>query len=128
MFFIHRLTHVTHGAVMQRAGPINIIGKRGYEDCRNRVARVEKAPEEFETRHGRHMDVGDQAGCFGKPRRREKFCCRREGVDRMAERSHEPAHGLAKEPIVIDDRNQYLLHHAALAIRWTRRAGCITMP
>src|SRR5215813_10346330 len=31
----------------------------------------------------------------------------------MAQRSHEPAHGLAKEPIIIDDRYQYLFHHAA---------------
>jgi hypothetical protein len=63
------------------------------------------------------MDVGDQAGCFGKPRRGEKIGCRRENVDRITERSHEPAHGLTKELIIFNDRNEYLFHHA---VRWTR--------
>jgi len=59
------------------------------------------------------MDVGDKAGCFGKPRGGEKIGCRRENVDGITQRSHEPAHGLTKEPIIFDDRNQYLFHHAA---------------
>jgi len=66
------------------------------------------------------MDVGDQAGCFGKPRGGEKIGCRRENVDRIAKRSHEPAHGLTKELIIFNDRNQYLFHHTAMAVRWTR--------
>jgi hypothetical protein len=113
MVLIHRLTQVTHDPIVQGASPVNVIRKRGYEDCRDRVARVDKASVEFEPGHGRHMDVGDQAGCFGEERGREKFGSRREDVDRIAQRSHEPAHGLTKEPIIIDDRKQYLFHHAA---------------
>jgi len=59
------------------------------------------------------MDVGDQAACFGKPRGGEKIGRRRENVDRIAQRSHEPAHGFTKEPIIFNDRNQYLFHHTA---------------
>jgi len=69
------------------------------------------------------MDVSDQAARFGEARGGEKVGCRRENVDRMAKRSQEPAHGLTKELIIIDDRNQYLFHHAAFRHRWTRRAG-----
>jgi len=113
MVLIHRLTQVTQDSIVQCASPVGIIGKGRHEDCRYRVARVDKAPVEFEPSHSRHMDVGDQAGCFGQPRGGEKIRCRRENVDRIAQRSHEPAHGLAKEPIIFDDRNQYLFHHTA---------------
>jgi hypothetical protein len=113
MVLIHRLTQVTQDPIVQGASPVSIIGKGRHEDCRYRVARVDKAPVEFEPGHGRHMDVGDQAGCFGKPRGGEKIGCRRENVDRIAQRSHEPAHGLTKEPIIFNDRNQYLFHHTA---------------
>src|SRR5215469_13122308 len=129
MLFLRRLTQVTHDAVVQRASPVNVIGKRSDENRRNRLARVDKASVEFEPGHGRHLDVGDQTGCFGEARGREKFPCRREKVGRIAERSHEPAHGLTKELIIIDDRNQYLFHHPPMAIRGTRRAGSQpTMP
>src|SRR5215468_3948498 len=72
------------------------------------------------------MDVGDQAGCFWKARGGEKFGCRRENVDRMAQRSHEPAHGLTKEPIIIDDRDQHFFHHAPMSIRRIRRAPTVS--
>src|SRR5262249_8036400 len=78
LLFIHRLAQVTHDAVVQRASLVDIIGKRSHEDRRNRLAGVDKASIEFEPGHGRHMDVGDQAGCFGEARGGEKFGCRRE--------------------------------------------------
>src|SRR3954449_2375570 len=87
---LHRLTQVTQDPILQGASPVSIIGKGGHEDCRYRVARLDKVPVEFEPGHSRHMDVRDQAGCFGKPRGREKIGCRRENGDRIAQRSHEP--------------------------------------
>jgi hypothetical protein len=113
MVLIHRLTQVTQDSIVQGASPISIIGKGRHEDCRYRIARVDKVPVEFEPGHGRHMDVGDQASCFGKARGGEKIRCRRENIDRITQGSHESAHGLTKEPIIFDDRNQYLFHHTA---------------
>jgi hypothetical protein len=65
MVLIHRLTQVTQDPIVQGASSISIIGKGRHEDCRYRVARVDKVPVEFEPGHSWHMDVGDQASCFG---------------------------------------------------------------
>src|SRR5215468_2005817 len=83
MLLIHRLTQVTQDPIVQGASPVGIIGKGRHDDCRYRVARVDETSVEFESGHRRHMDVGDQAGCFGKARGDEKFGCRRENVDRI---------------------------------------------
>ena len=123
ILFIHRLAQVTQGPIVQGASPVKIARKRSHENRWNPLARIDKTPVEFEPRHGRHMDIGDQACGFREARGGEKFGCRRESVDRMAQRSHEPAHRFTKGPIIIDDRNQYFLHHPALAIRLIRAAA-----
>jgi hypothetical protein len=128
MHLIHRLAQVTQDPIVQGASPVGIAGKGRHEDGRNGVARVDKPPAEFEAGHGGHMDVSDQASCFGQVWGREKFGCRRKNVDGMTQRSHEPAHGLTKEAIIIDNRNQYLFHHAPMATRRTRHADAPTMP
>jgi hypothetical protein len=128
MLFLHRLAQVTLDAVVQRASSINVIRKRSHKDCRNRLTGVDKASVEFQPGHGRHMDVSDQAGCFGEARGGEEFGCRREKVGRVAERSHEPAHGLTTEPIIIDDRNQYLFHHSAYGQSLAPSCGQPTTP
>jgi len=46
----------------------------------------------------------------------------------MAERSHEPAHGLTKELIIFNDRNQYLFHHAAYGHSLDPSCGQQTVP
>src|SRR5215472_17640359 len=68
---------------------------------------------EFDPSHGRHMNVGDQAGCFGEARGCEEICCRWKSLYGIAKRPHEPSHGVAKEPIIFNDRNQLLFHHDA---------------
>ena len=113
MLFVKWLAQVAHDPVVQSASPVNIIGESGHENCRNLVARVDEASIELEPRHDRHVDVGDQTGCFGEARGREKFGCRRKNLDRIAQRSHERTHRLTKGPIIVNDRNQYLFHHAA---------------
>jgi hypothetical protein len=70
---------------------------------------------EFDSGHRRHMDVSDQAGRFDDTRRCEEIGCRRESLDGVTQRPHEPSHGLAKEPIIFDDRNQHRFRHAASA-------------
>jgi hypothetical protein len=52
------------------------------------------------------MDVSDQAGRFDEMRGYEKIGWRRERLDAVAQRPDEPSHRLAKEPIVLNDRDQ----------------------
>src|SRR5882724_2671326 len=59
------------------------------------------------------MDVSNQAGRFNETRRREEIMCRRESLDRVTERPHEPFHRLAKEPVIFDDGNQLFFRHRA---------------
>jgi hypothetical protein len=109
--------------MVQCACLISIIGKRCHEYRRNRAACVDEVPVEFDPAHVGHLDIGDQAGCFGETGGREKIGRRRENVDSVAHRSHESGHGLTKEPIVIDDRNHYIFHHAACSHSLARRAA-----
>jgi hypothetical protein len=128
MLVIHRLAQVTHNPVIEGASPIGIMRKRSHKDCRNRVVRVDKSSEEFESGHGRHLDVGDQAACFGEARGGEKFSRRRERVGRIAKRPQQPAHGLTTEPIIIDDRHQDLFHRSAYGHSLDPSCGQPTMP
>jgi hypothetical protein len=61
---------------------------------------------EFDAGHRGHMDVSDQAGRFDETRGSEEIGCRRESLDVVAQRPHEPSHGLAKELIILNDRDQ----------------------
>src|SRR5262249_34084420 len=99
-----------------------------HEDRRNPMVRVDYVSVECEPGHGRHLDVGDEAGCLGEARGCEKFGRRRERVGLMAERPQESAHGLTTEPVIIDDRNQYLCHHAAYGHSPDPSCGQPTMP
>jgi hypothetical protein len=105
MLFINRLTKVTDDPVIQGAGPVNIIGVGSHEDCRNRVARSDEASVEFAPGHRRHVDVGDQAGRFDETRGCEEIGRRWKSLDGIAQRPHEPSYGIAKEPIIFNDRN-----------------------
>jgi hypothetical protein len=115
MLLINWLTKVTNDAIIQGASPINVIGIGSNEDCRNGVPHLYEMLVEFDSGHRRHMDVSDQAGGFGETRRCEEISCRREILDGVVQRPHEPSHGLAKEPIIFDDRNQQRFRHAASA-------------
>jgi hypothetical protein len=107
MLFIHRFAHVTSDPIVQGASPVNIIGKRCHEDCRNRLTRVDELPVEFEPSHRRHMDIGDQQAVSTSRGTRENRLQTGKNVDGIALQSHEPAHALAKDPVIIDDRNQH---------------------
>jgi hypothetical protein len=49
------------------------------------------------------MDVGDQASRFGETRGCEEIGRRRESLDGEAQRPDKPSHGIAKEPIILDN-------------------------
>jgi hypothetical protein len=96
IFLVNWLAKIADDSVRESAGPINFIGVGSNEDCRNRVAHVDEVSIEFEPGHRRHMDVGDQAGCLAEMRGCEEIRCRREDFYTIAERPHEPSHGIAK--------------------------------
>src|SRR5258708_5781317 len=68
MLFIHWLTKITHDPVVQGLSPVIVVGVSSNEDCGNRVPCVDQMSVELNPRHGRHMDVSDQAGRFEEMR------------------------------------------------------------
>ncbi len=106
MLLINGLAKVANDPIVQGAGPDVVIGVGRHEDRRNRIARIDEVSVELESGHRGHVDVGDQAGGFDKARGCEEIGRRRESLDAVTQRPHEPSHGLAKELIVFDDRDQ----------------------
>jgi PAS domain S-box-containing protein len=103
---VNGLSKVADYPVVERAGPVGVVGVGSDEDRRNRVSGIDEVSVEVDSGHSRHLDIGDQAGGFSQAIGREEIGGRRESLDREAQRPHEPSHGLAKEPIIIDDRDQ----------------------
>src|SRR6266436_2449922 len=106
MLLINWLTKVTNDPIVQGASPVNVIGVGRNEDRRNGVPDFDEVSVELDSGHRGHMDVGDQASRFDETRRCEEIGCRRETLGGVTQRPHEPAHGLAKEPIIFYYRNQ----------------------
>jgi Histidine kinase-, DNA gyrase B-, and HSP90-like ATPase len=103
---VNGLSKVADDPIVECAGPVGVVGVGSDEDRRNRVSGIDEMSVEVDSGHRRHMDVGDQAGGFGETRGCEEIGGRAESLDSVAQRPHEPSHGLAKELIIIDDRDQ----------------------
>ena len=106
MLLIYGLAQVTYDAIVQSAGPHVVIWVGRHEDRRNRIPRSDEVSVELESGHRGHMDVGDQAGGFDKARGCEEIGRRWKSLDATAQRPHEPCHGLPKELIILNNRNQ----------------------
>src|ERR1700759_1817785 len=103
---IKGLAKVTYDPFVQGADPGVVIMVGSHEDRWNREARIGEVSVEFGTGHPRHLDVGDQAGGLDKTRGRKEIGCPREHLSGVAKRPHEPFHSLAKELIILNDRDQ----------------------
>ena len=103
MLFIDWLAKVADDPIVQGADPVNIIGVGSHENCRNRAPRIDEVSVELESGHRRHVYVGDEAGRFGETGRCEEIGRRCKSLGGIGQRSHEPLHRLAKEPIIIND-------------------------
>ena len=106
MLLINGLSKVANDPIVQGAGTDVVVRIGRYEDSRNCIPRIDEVSVEFESGHCGHMDVSDQTGGLDKARGSEEIRRRWEGFDAVTQRPHEPAHGLAKELIILDDRNQ----------------------
>jgi len=106
MLIVDWLGKVTNDSILQSAVSIGVIGIGSNEDCGDRIAGPDELPIKFDPGHRGHMDVSDQAGCFNEARRCEEIGCRREDLDAIALGSHQSFHRLAKELIILDDRDQ----------------------
>jgi hypothetical protein len=102
---VNWLTKVTNDPIVKGAGAgaVNVVGVGSNEDRRNGVPDFNEVSVELDSGHRRHMDVGDQASGFDETRGYEEIGRGGERLDGEAQRSHEPSHGLAKEPIVLND-------------------------
>ena len=83
--------------------PDAIIRIGGDEDRWDRVPSFDQMFVKLDTRHCRHVNIGDQAGGGSKFGRREEFGGGREHRNGVVQRLEEPSHGVAKGPVVIDD-------------------------
>jgi hypothetical protein len=106
MLLINRLTKITNDPIVKGAGPVNVVGVGSNEDCRNGVPDFDEVSVELDSGHRRHMDVGDQASRFDETRGCEEIGRGGERLDGEVQRPHEPSHGLAKVPIILNDRDQ----------------------
>lgn len=111
--FIDGFTEVADNAIIQCAVTVSVIGEGSDEDCRYRAPGGAEVSAKVKAIHFGHLNVADQAGRLEEMRRCEKIGRRRERLHGVAQRSHEPSHGLAKVPIVFDHRNQGRSRHAA---------------
>jgi PAS domain S-box-containing protein len=92
--------------IVERAGSVDVVDVGRDEDRRNRVSGTDEVSVEVDSGHSRHLDVGNQAGGFNQAMGCKEIGGRSESLDGVAQRPHEPSHGLAKELIIIDDRDQ----------------------
>jgi len=106
---VNWLAKIADHSVTQSTGSVHIASMGGYKNRRNQVPLLHKMTTELEPGHHRHVHVGDQAGGLPEKGRCEKFSPRRERFAPVAQRPHEPSHGLAKRLIVIDDRDYRLV-------------------
>jgi hypothetical protein len=103
---VNGLSKVADDPIAERAGPVGVVGIGSDEDRRNRASGIDEMSVECDSGHCRHLDVGDQAGGFSPAMGCEEMGCRRESLDTVAQRPHEPSQRLAKELIIVDDRHQ----------------------
>jgi signal transduction histidine kinase len=103
---VNGLSKVADDSIAERAGPVGVVGVGSDEDRRNPVSGTDEVFVELDSGHRRHMDVSDQAGGFGETRGCEEIGSRRESLDAVAQRPHEPSHRLAKQLVVLDQRDQ----------------------
>lgn len=103
---VNRLAEITNDSIAHGASALAVVGAAGNEDCGNGVPHLDEVSVELGAGHRGHMDVGDQATRFDKTRGCEEIGRRRENLDGEAQRPHEPSHGLANGPIIVNDRDQ----------------------
>ena len=111
---VKRLKKVASDPIFQSPRPSSLVGIGRNEDGWNLMPRLDQARVEFDPRHSGHLDVSDQAGGLIEMARCEKIGRRRESFDGVTQRPHESPHGLAKEFIILDDRDQWRFGQSAL--------------
>jgi hypothetical protein len=110
---VDRLAEIKNDAVVEGACSLTVVGAASNEDRGNWVPHIDKVSVEFDAGHRGHMNVGDQACGFCETRGSEEIGCRCEILNGIAQRRHEPPHGGAMEPIIINNRDERRLRHTA---------------
>lgn len=108
---VQGLAEVAADSQAQHALPDVFFRMGRDQDRRDRVARSDQMLVKLGTRHGGHVNVGDQAGGRRQLGRREELGCGWEHRDGVAVRLEQSSHGVAKGLVVIDDGDQGWLGH-----------------
>ena len=113
VLLINGLAKITNDPFAQGADPGFVILVGSYQDRWNREAQIGEMSMELGAGHPRHLDVGNQAGGFDETWGRKEIGRRWEYLDGVAQRPHQPFHRLAKELIILNNRDQYRFRHRA---------------
>ena len=108
-----RLVEIAKDSIAQGAGSLAVVGAAGDEDCGNGSPHLDEVSVELNAGHPGHMNVGDQACGFAKTWGSEEIGCRCEILDGIAQRRHEPPHGRAMEPVIVNNRDERRFRHMA---------------
>ena len=106
MPLVNRLSKVADDPTVERARPVGVVGIGSEEDRRDRTPGIDEVSVEVDSGHAWHLDVRDQARRFTQAMGSEEIGGRAKNLDGVAQRPHEPSNRLAKELIIINDRNQ----------------------
>src|SRR5580704_5716422 len=68
LLVVNWFAKITDNSFPQSAGARLVIGIGCYQDRRNRAPCLDEVPIKFDSRHSRHLNVGDQAGGFDESR------------------------------------------------------------
>ena len=103
MLFIDRFAKVADDTILQSSDVSAVVRVGGDKDSWNFIPRVDEVAVKLDPTHPRHLDVRDQASGFEEMRGFEEIGRGRKGLDAVAQRPHEPPHGLAHEAIVFNE-------------------------
>src|SRR5689334_23298718 len=62
---VKRFAQIADDASREGTGPDIVVGIRGNKNCRNGMSGLKQPTVQLETRHRRHLDIGNEAGGVG---------------------------------------------------------------
>jgi len=104
--FYQRLAEIAFDPQTQHALLDAVIRVRGDEDRWDQVPSFGQMFVKLDTRHCRHMNISYYAGRGSEFGGCEEFGGRRKYRNSVVQRLKQSSHGVAKGPVVIDDRDQ----------------------
>ena len=109
--FFEGLAKIALHALAEHALLVEIIWIGGDQDGRNPEAAAHQVSVKLHPRHVRHVNVRHQAMGRSQSWRCQKFRRGREWRDGVAHGLYQPAQGITKRLIIVDNRDQRIFGH-----------------